>query len=133
MVGSSNTDPRRRRLFPDTPSVALGQTVGEGQNQFVQCVLQVLADDADFAALQPHAKPIAAAHAAPNAKDGERGGLQAKVAVAGSAHAKAVQAACTAHNTAEPDIKKALGASKTKLVESFFHKFVKARKAKAVA
>ena len=128
LVGGNPDDPRRRRLFAETPSVALNPTVGDGQAQFVKDVLKVLAEDADFVTLQVHIKPIAAARDELVAKIGERGDLMAKVALAESAQAKTVQAACLAHNDAEPDVKKAVGSSNKKLVESFFYKFPKAKK-----
>lgn len=131
LVDSNPNDPRRRRLFAETPSDALKPTVDPSQSVFVDGVLQVLAEDADFVALQPHAAPIEAAHTALKAKIAERAGLMAKVAVADSNLAKVVQAACVAHNESEPDVKKLVGASNKKLVESFFYKFPKAGRAKA--
>ncbi len=128
LVGGVADDPRRRRLFATTPSEALKPTVGDDQSQFVDDVLKVLTNEGDFETLKPHAAAIVAAHDALKAKVAERAGLRSTLALAESNLAKVVQAACIAHNESEPDVKKLVGASNKKLVESFFYKFPPAAK-----
>ena len=121
LVGGATDDPRRRRLFPKTPSDVLDDTVSPEQDQFVAGVLKVLAEDADFAVLQPLGPPIATAMGLVKGKIDERVHLIAAEALAESALAKACQSGCDAHNGAEPDIKKAKG-NKRKVIDSFFLK-----------
>jgi hypothetical protein len=130
LVGGSAKDPRRRRLLPKTPSKVLAASVSPEQRAFVQGVLEVLAKDADFKTLQVHAKPIASALAALDAKIAERSALAAKETAAGANLNKALQAACDTHNLAEPDVQKATGNNKRK-TDSFFLKLAPARKTKA--
>lgn len=128
LVGGDANDPRRRILFPKTPSEALQGTVGPEQAKFVNGVLAVLNEDKQFATLKVHAKPIAEALAKHGAKVEERAKAEAQVTALRAAVVKALVAACEVHNQAEPKIKLALKTTQRRKIDAFFLKLGKAKK-----